>query len=54
VKLGENATINIATQHPEFMGFKFVNVDEVLNMTAHFKKPVYEKVVSHFRNEGLL
>ncbi len=54
MKLGNNALININTKHPEFMDYKFVSVDEVLSLTAHFKKPVYEKVVNYFKAEGLL
>ena len=54
VKLGENAVINLETKHPEFMSYKFVGVEEVLDYTAHFKKPVYEKVISYFKQEGYL
>ncbi len=54
MKLKSDAVINIHTKHPEFMDYKFVSVDEVLSLTAHFKKPVYEKVVNHFKAEGLL
>ena len=54
MKLGENAKINLATQHPEFSDHKFVSVEDVLGLTAHFKKPVYEQVINYFKNEGLL
>ena len=54
LKLGKNAKIDLATKHPEFSDYKFVSVDEVLGMTAHFKKPVYESVINYFRDEGLL
>jgi putative (di)nucleoside polyphosphate hydrolase len=54
LKLGENAVINLETKHPEFMSHKFVGVEEVLDYTAHFKKPVYEKVISYFKQEGYL
>ena len=54
VKLAENAKIDIDTKHPEFDEFKFVDVDKVLDMTAHFKKPVYETVLNYFKKEGLL
>ncbi len=54
LKLKKDAQINLETQHPEFISYKFVSVDEVLGLTAHFKKPVYEKVISYFREEGLL
>ena len=54
LKLKESAVINLATEHPEFDDYKFVSVDDVLNLTAHFKKPVYEKVINYFKEEGLL
>jgi len=54
VKLGENAEINLATQHPEFIDYKYVSVSDVLNHTAHFKKSVYETVLNYFKEEGLL
>ena len=54
VKLAKDAKIDLATKHPEFINYKFVGVDEVLNHTAHFKKPVYEKVLNYFKDEGLL
>lgn len=54
MKLEEGATINIDTKHPEFLDYKFVSVNDALETTAHFKKPVYEKVINYFKNEGLL
>jgi len=54
MKLNDESKINLATEHPEFIDHKFVAVDEVLNQTAHFKKPVYETVLNYFKNEGLL
>lgn len=54
MQLEAKAVINLATEHPEFDEYKFVSVDEVLDHTAHFKKPVYEKVVNYFKSEGLL
>ncbi|WP_297434117.1 RNA pyrophosphohydrolase [Sulfurimonas sp.] len=54
VKLSKDAKIDIHTKHPEFSDYKFVTVDDVLNLTAYFKKPVYEKVIKYFVKEGLL
>jgi len=54
LKFKKNAKININTKHPEFSDFKFVNVEETLKLTAHFKKSVYEKVINYFKDEGLL
>lgn len=54
MKLGKDAIINLETEHPEFSAHKFVNAQEILNHIAHFKKPVYEKVINYFKSEGLL
>jgi len=54
MKLGADAKINLDTEHPEFKSYKFISVSEILEHTAHFKKPVYEKVINYFKSEGLL
>ncbi len=54
LKLKKSAVINIDTKHPEFMSYKFVSLDEVLNLTAHFKKHVYQTVLEYFKKEGYL
>jgi putative (di)nucleoside polyphosphate hydrolase len=54
VKLQENAIINIETEKPEFCDYKFVTADEVLYLSASFKKDVYESVINYFKKEGLL
>ncbi len=54
VKLKENAKIHLDTKHPEFDAYKFVDVEHVLDYTAHFKKPVYETVLNYFKKEGYL
>ena len=54
MKLSKDANINLATDHPEFNDHKFVSVADVLDHTAHFKKPVYEQVINYFKKEGLL
>lgn len=54
LKLDEDAQINLDTKHPEFDDYKFVTLDEVLEITAHFKKPVYETVINYFKKEGKL
>ena len=54
MKLKKSAEINLATKHPEFIDHKFVSVDDLLNHTAHFKKPIYETVLNYFKKEGFL
>ncbi len=54
MKFKSDAIINLDTEHPEFSDYKFISVKDVLDHTAHFKKPVYEKVLHYFKSEGLL
>ena len=54
LKLKKSAEIKLDTAHPEFIDYKFVSVDELLDHTAHFKKPIYETVINYFKKEGLL
>jgi putative (di)nucleoside polyphosphate hydrolase len=54
MKLKKSAEIKLDTAHPEFIDYKFVSVDDLLNHTAHFKKPIYETVINYFKKEGFL
>jgi len=54
MKLKKSAVINLDTKHPEFIDHKFVSVDDLLDHTAHFKKPIYETVINYFKKEGFL
>ncbi len=54
IQLNKNAKINLDTKHPEFIDYKFVDIDRVLYHTAHFKKPIYKTVIDYFKKEGLL
>ncbi len=52
VKLKDGASINLETEIPEFSDHKFVEFSELSRYIAHFKRPVYEKVLSYFKEEG--
>lgn len=54
VRLQENAQINLDTHQPEFSDYRFVGVQDVLSLSASFKKDVYESVINYFIKEGLL
>jgi putative (di)nucleoside polyphosphate hydrolase len=54
LKLKKNAKINLDTKHPEFDEYKFVGLDDVLSLSASFKKDVYQKVIKYFKKEGFL
>lgn len=52
VQLNKTASININTKVPEFSAYKFVEFSELPNYIAHFKRPIYEKVLAYFKEEG--
>lgn len=54
VRLKPKAAINLDTKHPEFIDYKFIDIDELFEYVAHFKKPIYEKVIGYFTEEGYL
>ncbi|MGD9969720.1 MAG: RNA pyrophosphohydrolase [Sulfuricurvum sp.] len=54
VRLKKEAKIDLDTKHPEFKQYRFVDIDELFEHIAHFKRPVYEQVVSHFKAKGYL
>jgi putative (di)nucleoside polyphosphate hydrolase len=54
VKLKKKAKIDINTEHPEFSDYKFVGIEDVLDLSASFKKHVYKKVIKYFKDEDYL
>ena len=52
VRLARGARINLATKHPEFSEYKFIGASEAFEGINHFKKPIYDKVLSYFRKKG--
>lgn len=54
VRLKPKAVINLATKHPEFIDYKFIEIDELFEYVVHFKKSIYEKVIGYFIKEGYL
>ena len=52
VQLNKGAQINLDTEIPEFSNHKFVDFEELFEYIAHFKRPVYEKVLGYFKEEG--
>jgi len=41
---GEEKEININTKHPEFLDWKWVNIDDLTNEVVEFKLHVYKKI----------
>ena len=42
--LGEIEEINIKTQHPEFLEWKWINIQNITDKVVNFKIHVYEKI----------
>ncbi|WP_323042723.1 RNA pyrophosphohydrolase [Gemmobacter sp.] len=47
---GSDDQIRIATEHPEFSRWKWVQADEMLAAIVPFKRAVYDQVVAGFRS----
>lgn len=47
--LGQDDQIRIATAHPEFSHWRWIDVDEMIAGIVPFKRAVYEDVVKSFR-----
>jgi putative (di)nucleoside polyphosphate hydrolase len=45
---GNDGDIDIATEHPEFLEWKWVDLPEVSRLIVPFKRRVYEDVVAEF------
>jgi putative (di)nucleoside polyphosphate hydrolase len=54
VRLKKRAKINLATKHAEFLDYRYVELDEMLPMINHLKKPIYTMVIDYFKQEGYL
>ncbi len=54
VRLRDIDAIDLCTKNPEFINYKFIQVDQLSDVMAHFKKPIYEKVVNYFLSKGYL
>jgi putative (di)nucleoside polyphosphate hydrolase len=47
--LGQDAQIDIATDHPEFSEWRWIGADEMLNTIVPFKRAAYAEVINAFR-----
>lgn len=47
--LGEDSDIDLATAHPEFDAWRWVELEEVPGLVIPFKRDTYRAVVSEFR-----
>jgi putative (di)nucleoside polyphosphate hydrolase len=46
--LGADTEIDLATAHPEFSEWKWVDAAELIALIVPFKRPIYDKVVQAF------
>ncbi|RDU64845.1 RNA pyrophosphohydrolase [Helicobacter sp. MIT 14-3879] len=54
VKLRDNTLINLDTNVPEFVRYKFVNYENIFVNIVYFKRPIYKKVLEYFKKEGYI
>jgi putative (di)nucleoside polyphosphate hydrolase len=47
--LGEDADIDIATAHPEFRAWRWIDPDDLPRLIVPFKRALYEAVLAAFR-----
>jgi putative (di)nucleoside polyphosphate hydrolase len=47
---GEDSDVNIATRHPEFNAWRWVEADQLVDLIVPFKRPVYREIVQEFRH----
>lgn len=48
--LGQDSDINIATIHPEFSEWRWIDRDQMIAEIVPFKRNIYEQVVAEFRS----
>ena len=48
--LGNNDEINLKTNHPEFLEWKWINVQNITDKVVDFKLHVYEKIKIELKN----
>ena len=46
---GTDADIDLATKHPEFDAWQWVEPDQLIERIVPFKRSIYEAVVAEFR-----
>ncbi len=50
---GADSEINIATAHPEFDAWKWVEIEDVCGLVVEFKRRVYAAIVDEFRHHAM-
>lgn len=47
--LGEDHDINLETAHPEFLNWRWANINELQDLAISFKRHIYEKIIQEFQ-----
>ena len=47
--IGKENEINLKTEHPEFIEWKWVDMNDLPNIIVEFKKEVYKKILSELK-----
>ena len=47
--LGNDSEINLKTKKPEFLDWKWVEIDQLIDVVVDFKRDVYKKVTSEIK-----
>ena len=48
--LGDDKEINLKTKHPEFLEWKWINIENITDKVVDFKLHVYEKIKREVKN----
>ena len=48
--MGEDNEINLKTKHPEFLDWKWINVENITDKVVDFKLHVYKKIQNELKN----
>ena len=48
--LGDDNEINLKTKHPEFLEWKWINIENITDKVVDFKLHVYEKIKQELKN----
>lgn len=54
VRLKSGTKINLDIENPEFNEYKFVDMENIFDHISYFKRPIYRRILSHFKKEGYL
>ncbi len=47
--LGKDEEINLKTNHPEFIDWKWIEAKDLLGVIVHFKRKLYESLLPEIR-----